>query len=61
MKSRTEDGKHTPRFIVQFKTVLNTYRSNNDGLKQAFATREDAQAAIDVYGSPNVSYKIRQK
>jgi hypothetical protein len=50
MKSRTEAGKHTPRFIVQFKTVLNTYRSSNPGLTKAFETHEDAQAAIDALG-----------
>ncbi len=61
MASRTADGKHTPRFIVEFTTELSTYRSGNGGLTGHFLTREAAEAAIKAHGSTGVAYKVRQK
>ena len=63
MKSRAAKGKHTPRFIVQFTTVCDTYRSGNTGLSGFFATRKAAQAAIAMHGSygNGIDYKVRQK
>lgn len=62
MKSRTAEGKHTPRFIVQFTSEGgNIYRSGNRGLRGFFATRKAAQAAIATYGSQGIDYKVRQK
>lgn len=60
MQSRTEDGKHTPRFIVEIVNTDNKrYRSG--AVPKAFATRAEAQAAVDANGIPGVTYKIRQK
>jgi hypothetical protein len=70
MKSRTAKGKHTPRFIVEFTTERDTYRSGNTGLSGFFATRKAAQAAIArkaaqaaiaMHGSYGIDYKVRQK
>lgn len=61
MKSRTEDGKHTPRFIVE--VVLedkSTFRSI--GVPEAFPTRAEAQAAIDAKDyKGGLVYRVRQK
>jgi hypothetical protein len=61
MKSRTAEGKHTPRFIVQYTTERGTYRSGNERLSGSFDTRKAAQAAIATYGSQGLDYKVRQK
>lgn len=63
MASRTPEGKHTPRFIVQYKSELDktTYRSGNSGLSGHFPTRELAQAAIKEFGSEGINYTVRQK
>jgi len=68
MQSRTLEGKHTKRFIIEFKgPVYETRkwnRSQNDGLQGFFATREEAQAAIDPTKgliSDTLDYRVRQK
>jgi hypothetical protein len=61
MKSRTADGKHTKRFIVELKVDGGWIRSGNAGLTGFFPTREEAQAAVLEHGSGGVTYKVRQK
>ena len=66
MQSRTLEGKHTKRFIIEYKNLLNGkwQRSGNDGLGGFFATREEAQAAIDPAKeliSDTLVYRVRQK
>lgn len=64
MKSRTEDGKHTKRFIIEyFSPVINEYRhSGNDGHEGFFETREAAQAALTPESTNDgFKYRIRQK
>ena len=62
MLSRTPKGKHTKRFIVLVKGVYGTYhRSGNVVINGFFATKEEAQAAIVLHGSPGMTYKVRQK
>ena len=66
MQSRTLEGKHTKRFIIEFKNMIDGKwsRSQNDGLQGFFATREEAQAAIyPAKGliSDTLEYRVRQK
>lgn len=62
MLSRTPEGKHTKRFIVLVKGVYGKYyRSGNVVINGFFATKEEAQAAIVLHGSPGMTYKVRQK
>jgi hypothetical protein len=64
MKSRTADGKHTKRFIVEFKTEGRWDRSGNAGLTGFFPTREEAQSALDPakgFISETVEYRVRMK
>jgi hypothetical protein len=61
MVSRTPEGKHTKRFIVMAGDAGEQFRSGNDGLREAFSTREAAQEAITKFGSRGVTYKVRQK
>jgi hypothetical protein len=68
MVSRTAEGKHTKRFIVEvFHTVFNTWkRSRNDVVSGFFPTRKEAQAAIDsgLYTGRTLKYlkyRVRQK
>ena len=65
MASRTAEGKHTKRFIIMVKGVVGGYtRSGNDGLRGFFATKEEAQAALDPQKgliSEGLTYKVRQK
>ena len=64
--SRTAEGKHTKRFIVEVHSVrLNTWqRSGKYGLTGYFATREEAQDAINPangLASGFLTYRVRQK
>jgi len=64
--SRTAEGKHTKRFIieVQSSSTGKWHRSVNDGLTGYFATREEALAAIDPnegLASSILAYRVRQK
>jgi len=65
MQSRTLEGKHTKRFIIEFKNVNGKWeRSGNSGIDGFFATREEAQAAIDPAKeliSDTLEYRVRQK
>ena len=64
MASRTADGKHTTRFIIEVQGVEDGIwvRSGNDGLTGHFPTREAAQSALDTgYKSEGLVYRIRQK
>ena len=64
MVSRTPEGKHTKQFIViaeYAEYAGEQFRSGNDGLREAFSTREAAQEAITKFGSLGVTYKVRQK
>ena len=65
MQSRTAEGKHTKRFIVLKKSVLNGdekyIRSVN--IPEYFETKELALVAIEARRSevPTTQYKVRQK
>ena len=50
MTSRTAEGKHTTRFIIEVQGVEDGIwvRSGNDGLTGHFPTREAAQSALDT-------------
>jgi hypothetical protein len=66
MTSRTPEGKHTKRFIIEFKNPdENKYsRSCNRGLSGFFYTREEAQAALAPekdLATENLTYRVRQK
>ena len=64
MASRTAEGKHTTRFIIEFKYGNDWVRSINDGLTGHFPTREAAQAALDPekgLASEGLTYRVRQK
>ena len=64
MASRTAEGKHTTRFIieVQYGNDGIWERSDNDGLTGHFPTREAAQSALDTgYKSKGLIYRVRQK
>jgi hypothetical protein len=65
MASRTAEGKHTTRFIVLKKSVLNGDQQfvRSLTIPEAFETKELAQAAIDARRSevPTTQYKVRQK
>ena len=64
MASRTAEGKHTTRFIIEVQYVNDGIwvRSGNDGLTGHFPTREAAQSALDTGGkSEGPVYRIRQK
>jgi hypothetical protein len=63
MVSRTPEGKHTKRFIVEVKTESNDkyYRSGNQVINGFFATREEAQTALEAHGSEGLKYRVRQK
>ena len=65
MQSRTPEGKHTKRFIILVAGPDKRYfRSGNDGLRGFFATKEEAQAALEPskgLASTGLTYKVRQK
>ena len=64
MVSRTAEGKHTKRFIIEFfSEVSQKYqRSGNTGHDKAFSTREEAQAALTPESTADgFKYRIRQK
>jgi hypothetical protein len=63
--SRTAEGKHTPRFIIEFLSGATGKwrRSMNESWTGYFATREAAQSSLtsgvhDFYG---LTYRVRQK
>lgn len=52
--------RHEKRFIIEVVRQDKTrFRSNL--FPASYATREEAQAAIDAYDSQLVNYKVRQK
>jgi hypothetical protein len=64
--SRTAEGKHTPRFIIEvyMEASQRWVRSSNDGITGYFATRDDAQFALSHtlgYASTDLKYRVRQK
>ena len=64
MTSRTAEGKHTKRFIIELKNFDGKWiRSGNFGLSGFFATREEAQAALNVpnAASTGSKYRVRMK
>lgn len=66
MVSRTADGKHTKRFIIEVKYAAGNgyFRSTNTGTSGFFATKEEAQEALKPehgYVSEGLTYRIRQK
>ena len=62
MASRTAEGKHTTRFIIEVRYGNDWVRSINDGLTGHFPTREAAQAALDTGDKAKcLVYRIRQK
>jgi hypothetical protein len=63
MQSRTAEGKHTKRFIIEVRgSNGNWFRSGNRGLRGFFSTREEANLALATGApSPDVQYKVRQK
>ena len=62
MHSRTAEGKHTKRFIIEVKQDDGWHRSVNEGLEGFHPTRESAQAALAVGTKSEIlPYRIRQK
>ena len=63
MTSRTAEGKHTKRFIIEVSGSNGKWiRSGNRGLLGFFSTREEANLALATgVPSPVVQYKVRQK
>ncbi|MGA3200693.1 MAG: hypothetical protein ABSD89_15005 [Halobacteriota archaeon] len=61
MTSRTPEEKHTKRFIIEFNLLGRWRRSGNKGSSGFFATRKKAKAAMDIYGSAGLTYRVRQK
>ncbi len=63
MASRTAEGKHTKRFIIEVGWENGIWkRSCNEGLKGFFGTREEAQAALaSGVKSEFLLYRVRQK
>jgi hypothetical protein len=64
MTSRTPEGKHTKRFIIEAKSLVTGkwFRSGNPGLENFYTTREDAKTALsNGVQSRDVPYRIRQK
>jgi len=65
MVSRTADGKHTKRFIIEYFSggyYGKWIRSGNMGHSKAFASKEEAQAALTPESTADgFKYRIRQK
>lgn len=62
MASRTAEGKHTTRFIIEVRYGNDWVRSINDGLTGHFPTREAAQSALGAGDkTEGLNYRIRQK
>ena len=62
MVSRTLEGKHTKRFIIEVKAERTWFRSLNPGLQGFFPTREEANAALtEDSKSIGCTYRVRQK
>jgi len=64
MASRTPEGKHTKRFIIEYYSEVNQkwVRSHNEGHPKPFATREVAQAAFTPESTDDgFNYRIRMK
>jgi hypothetical protein len=64
MTSRTPEGKHTKRFIVEYKSPFSGKwgLSFNGGHEGFFKTREEANAALTPKStSDGYKYRIRQK
>ncbi len=66
MVSRTFEGKHTTRFIIEMHLEASNrwQRSSNDGLTGFFSTRAEAQARLSPendYTSQGIKYRVRQK
>lgn len=60
MVSRTFEGKHTTRFIIEVKEANGKY-SRSCFLNNFYQTREEAQAVIDTKGDRSITYRVRQK
>jgi hypothetical protein len=60
MVSRTFEGKHTTRFIIEIKDVEGKYFRSHQ-LNGFYPTRAEAQAAIDEQGNKAITYRVRQK
>ena len=60
--SRTADGKHPKRFIIEVLITGRFSRSGNHGLTGYFATRKEAQAVLASgrYNGPDLTYRVRQ-
>lgn len=62
MQSRTAEGKHTKRFIVEFKSYDGVWtRSGNDNIYGFFTTREEAQTAMEENKNIDMQYRVRMK
>ena len=65
MTSRTPEGKHTKRFIIEVKipSLGNKFtRSSNFGHTGFFETREAAQSALTPESTADgFTYRVRQK
>ena len=60
MVSRTFEGKHKTRFIIEIKDAEGKY-FRSSFLRKFYPTREEAQAVIDTKGSSTLTYRVRQK
>lgn len=64
MVSRTPEGKHTKRFIVERKMSDGSNkwtRSGNSSISGFFETKEAAQEALKTGASEGIQYRVRQK
>jgi hypothetical protein len=61
MQSRTPEGKHTKRFIVLRKSLIDGKYERSVNIPEFFPTREEAQAAVAQRGDAGITYKVRQK
>lgn len=55
--------RHAKRFVVELflPGSLKWVRSGNEKIREFFFTKEEAQAALAIYGSTTAKYRIRQK
>jgi hypothetical protein len=60
MVSRTFEGKHTTRFIIEIKDVEGKY-FRSAFLNKFYPTREEAQTVIATKGDSTLTYRVRQK
>lgn len=66
MTSRTSEGKHSTRFIIEVKddTLNKFFRTGREGISGFYSTREEAADAINIgkgFDPQGMTYRVRQK